>query len=59
LLAVDAPEDLGRYVISKGSIAIDGISLTIARLDGVSLGLQIIPSHGSTRRSPARKRAIA
>ena len=42
-LAVDAPEDLGRYVISKGSIAIDGISLTIARLDGVLLGLQIIP----------------
>jgi len=42
-LAVDAPQELGRYVISKGSIAIDGISLTIARLDGASIGLQIIP----------------
>jgi riboflavin synthase len=42
-LAVDAPQDLGRYLISKGSIAIDGISLTIARFDGASVGVQIIP----------------
>ncbi len=42
-LDVDAPLDLARYLISKGSLAIDGISLTIARLRGASVGVQIIP----------------
>lgn len=30
-LSVSVPEDLQRYVVEKGSIAIDGISLTVAR----------------------------
>jgi riboflavin synthase len=42
-LEVDVPAGLARYLISKGSIAIDGISLTIARLRGASAGVQIIP----------------
>ena len=42
-LEVETPADLARYFISKGSIAIDGISLTIARLRGASVGVQIIP----------------
>ncbi len=42
-LEVDAPPELARYLISKGSVAIDGISLTIARLQGASMGVQIIP----------------
>jgi riboflavin synthase len=42
-LAVDVPAELGRYVISKGSIAIDGISLTVARLERSTVGVQIIP----------------
>jgi riboflavin synthase len=42
-LEVSLPQDLSRYVISKGSIAIDGISLTIARLQGATVGVQIIP----------------
>ncbi len=37
-------EDLGRYVVPKGSIAIDGISLTIAELDGTAFGAAIIPA---------------
>jgi len=28
---VEIPEDFARYVVSKGSITIDGISLTVAR----------------------------
>jgi riboflavin synthase len=40
---VEAPPALARYLIDKGSIAVDGISLTIARLDGPVFGLQIIP----------------
>lgn len=35
-LSVAIPEDLRRYVAEKGSIAIDGISLTVARWQGHS-----------------------
>ena len=36
-LSVSVPEDLRRYVAEKGSVAIDGISLTVARWhDGVA-----------------------
>lgn len=37
------PADLSRYLVFKGSIAIDGISLTIASLEGDRLGVAIIP----------------
>ncbi|MBQ4347540.1 MAG: riboflavin synthase [Firmicutes bacterium] len=36
------PEIL-KYIIEKGSIAIDGISLTVAKLDSVSFSVSIIP----------------
>lgn len=32
-----------RYIIEKGSIAIDGISLTVAAVDGASFSVSIIP----------------
>lgn len=36
-LSVSVPEDLRRYAVEKGSIAIDGISLTVARWqDGIA-----------------------
>ena len=42
-LSIRVPEDLRRYVAEKGSIAIDGISLTVARWqDGVA-DIAIIP----------------
>jgi riboflavin synthase len=42
-LSVRVPEDLRRYVAEKGSIAIDGVSLTVARWqDGVA-DIAIIP----------------
>jgi riboflavin synthase len=34
---------LERYVVWKGSITLDGISLTVARLDGLRVGVAIIP----------------
>lgn len=37
-----APEVL-RYVVEKGSITIDGISLTVARVDGQSFAISAIP----------------
>ncbi len=42
-LKVRVPEDLERYVVFKGSIAIDGISLTVAEVDGAVLGATILP----------------
>jgi riboflavin synthase len=42
-LDVEVPAALAPYLITKGSIAIDGISLTIARLRGRTVGVQIIP----------------
>ena len=42
-LEVRIPDYLERYVISEGSIAINGISLTIAYLDGTNVGISVIP----------------
>jgi riboflavin synthase len=42
-LKVRVPPALDRYLVHKGSIAIDGISLTIATLDDDVLGVTIIP----------------
>ncbi len=42
-LKLQVPAGLDRYMVHKGSIAIDGISLTIAALDGATLGVAIIP----------------
>lgn len=42
-LEVELPESLMRYVIPEGSIAIDGISLTVAALNGNHVGINIIP----------------
>ncbi|MBI3896373.1 MAG: riboflavin synthase [Acidobacteria bacterium] len=41
--SVDIPTELGRYIVFKGSIALNGISLTVARLDGSRVGVAIIP----------------
>jgi riboflavin synthase len=40
---VDAPETILRYVIKKGSIAIDGISLTVADVDKTGFSIAMIP----------------
>ena len=42
-LLVQIPKELERYVIKEGSIAIDGVSLTIADLDGSDVGVSVIP----------------
>jgi riboflavin synthase len=42
-LVVRIPADLEPLVIPRGSIAIDGISLTIAAIDGRQITAQIIP----------------
>jgi len=42
-LRVRAPEETLKYLVYKGSIAIDGISLTIARLDEDVIEVAVIP----------------
>jgi len=48
LVRVSLPEDLARYVVAKGSITVDGISLTVSELDdgpgAPAFGVSLIPS---------------
>jgi riboflavin synthase len=41
--SVRVPEGSGRYLIHKGSVAIDGVSLTIAEVDGDRFAVWLIP----------------
>jgi riboflavin synthase len=43
-LSVLLPEDLVPFVIPKGSIALDGVSLTVADLSGGRVNLALVPS---------------
>lgn len=42
-LQIEVPEPIRPFMVEKGSVAIEGISLTIARWDGVVLSVAIIP----------------
>lgn len=42
-LTVRIPKELDRYLIPKGSLTLDGVSLTIASLEGEIAGIAIIP----------------
>jgi riboflavin synthase len=37
------PRELARFIASKGSVALDGISLTVNEVDGAVFGVNIIP----------------
>jgi riboflavin synthase len=43
LLEVDALTDIARYIARKGSICIDGVSLTVNSVAGTCFGLTIVP----------------
>ena len=48
-LTIAAPADLTRYLATKGSVAVDGVSLTINSVEGASFGVNIIPhTQGAT-----------
>lgn len=42
-LRISVPPSVARYVVEKGSITIEGISLTVARFDGKTVTVAIIP----------------
>jgi riboflavin synthase len=43
VVTFDAPPELLRYVVEKGSIAVDGVSLTVASVDADSFSVSLIP----------------
>jgi riboflavin synthase len=42
-LALTFPAEAAPFLVEKGSVAVDGVSLTVARLQGTALEIQIIP----------------
>lgn len=42
-ITIGYPASLGAFMIHRGSIAVDGVSLTIAKLDNMSFDVQIVP----------------
>jgi len=42
-LSIEVPRELERYIVFKGSLAIEGISLTVASVEGNRVGVAIIP----------------
>ncbi len=55
-MTIGYPASLAAYLIHRGSIAVDGISLTVAKLDAASFDVQIVPftwSHTHLRQARA------
>jgi riboflavin synthase len=44
VVRVSLPPDLARYVVLKGSVAVDGVSLTVSALDDESFSVSLIPT---------------
>jgi riboflavin synthase len=42
-VTVHAPNELARYLVEKGSVTVDGVSLTITTVDDVEFGVALIP----------------
>ena len=43
LVTIEAPDEVLRYVVHKGSITVDGVSLTVARVDDDAFAIALIP----------------
>ncbi|MFL5799079.1 MAG: riboflavin synthase [Actinomycetota bacterium] len=42
-ITLEAPEELGRYLVEKGSVTVDGVSLTVAAVEGSTFSVALIP----------------
>jgi riboflavin synthase len=42
-MRVRVPEDLTRYLVEKGSVTVDGVSLTVAAIEGPEIEIALIP----------------
>ena len=43
VLTINVPSELTRYIVAKGSLSIEGISLTVAAIEGAKVEIAIIP----------------
>ena len=43
VVSIDAPEQLTRYLVEKGSIAVDGVSLTVSEVHDQCFSVSLIP----------------
>lgn len=43
VLTLNVPSELTRYIVAKGSLAIEGVSLTVAAIEGTQVSVAIIP----------------
>jgi riboflavin synthase len=43
VLTINVPSELTRYIVAKGSLSIEGISLTVAAIEGTQVRIAIIP----------------
>jgi riboflavin synthase len=42
-LTIEAPAALARYIVRKGSVALDGVSLTVNEVEATRFGVNLIP----------------
>ena len=42
-MTIAAPQALGRYLVDKGSVCVDGVSLSVAARNGSTFGVALIP----------------
>jgi len=52
---IEAPHELSRFIAQKGSVTLDGVSLTVNEVDGDRFGVLIIPHTLSVTTIGARK----
>lgn len=52
---ISADADILRYIVEKGSVAIDGVSLTVAKVDETGFSVSIIPHTAANTILPTKK----
>ena len=57
ILAVEIDEKLSRYIVEKGSVAIDGVSLTVNKLEKGRFYVNMIPHTAANTTLVAKKEA--
>ena len=43
MVRMDVPPEVARYVVEKGFIAVDGVSLTVVHCDEIGFSVTVIP----------------
>lgn len=55
-LRCELPADLAKYVVPKGSVCLDGVSLTVARVSGQTFEVALIPTTVQTTKLTSREK---